>query len=133
MKEEEKNDYVAYRLEKADETFEAAVLLFENEKWNSTVNRLYYACFYAVSALLVKNSIHAKSHNGVKTQFFQYFIKDGKIAIKYGQLYSDLFAWRQEGDYDDFVDFKENDITPLILPTKEFISVIREIIENPSI
>ena len=44
-------DYIAYRLAKARESFDDAQLLAENESWNASVNRLYYACYYAVSAL----------------------------------------------------------------------------------
>lgn len=60
-------DYVKYRLQKAEETLEVARLLVENKKWNSSVNRLYYACYYAVSALLINDGISAKTHAGVKT------------------------------------------------------------------
>ena len=38
MNEEDKNAYIRYRLEKADETFEVAVLLNDNFNWNSTIN-----------------------------------------------------------------------------------------------
>ena len=50
MKKFERRDYVNYRLEKSEETFEVAELLFKNLKWNAVINRLYYACFYAVTA-----------------------------------------------------------------------------------
>lgn len=40
-----KEDYIKYRLEKADETLIAAQVLLQNKLWNSVVNRLYYACF----------------------------------------------------------------------------------------
>lgn len=45
-----KEDYINYRIEKADQTMLDARLLFENERYNSAVNRLYYACFYLGSA-----------------------------------------------------------------------------------
>jgi len=71
MKDVERKDYVNYRIEKSIETFEVAELLYANSKWNSTINRLYYACFYAITALLVKNEIETKSHSGVsKLNFF---------------------------------------------------------------
>jgi enterochelin esterase family protein len=43
--------------------------MIENNKWNTAVNRLYYACFYAVIALLLKNDIETQSHNGARTKF----------------------------------------------------------------
>jgi len=47
MKDIERSNYVNYRLDKSIETYEVAELLYDNSKWNSTINRLYYACFYA--------------------------------------------------------------------------------------
>jgi len=99
---EEREKYIKYRLEKSFETYEVAELLAKNEKWNSTVNRLYYDVYYAVSALLVQSNIESKTHAGVKTQFFLNYIKAEKIEIPLGKLYSDLFDWRQKGDYGDF-------------------------------
>ena len=41
-----------YRISRAFESIEEADLLAKNEHWNTTANRLYYACFYAASAFL---------------------------------------------------------------------------------
>jgi len=130
MNELNRNDYVEYRLEKAEETYDVAVLLVENSKWNSAVNRLYYACFYAITALLVQSEFEAKTHSGVKTQFFLHYIKTGKMSLEFGKLYSDLFDWRQKGDYGDFFDFTAEDVEPLLKPTRELINSINKEIEK---
>lgn len=65
-----KQDYINYRIEKSDETYEDAVLLANNERWNSCVNRLYYSSYYLISALLYQHNIKAETHKGTKTQFF---------------------------------------------------------------
>ena len=57
-------EFIKYRINKAEEVFNAAIVLYNAEQWNSAVNRLYYACFYIASALLLKRGIGAKSHNG---------------------------------------------------------------------
>ncbi len=44
---------VQYRLERAREALDEAKLLFEAGHLHTYVNRLYYACFYAMSALLL--------------------------------------------------------------------------------
>ncbi len=123
------NDYIIYRLEKASQTYSDAKLLAENKSWNSCVNRLYYACFYSVNALLIRNGFDAKSHNGVRTIFFREFIKIEKVHKDFGKLYSDLFDWRNKGDYSDFIDFNENDVLPLLQKVKQFIEVIEKIIK----
>lgn len=46
---------ISYRLERANETLKEAKLLTDNGFFNAAVNRLYYSCYYAVQALLIKN------------------------------------------------------------------------------
>lgn len=46
---------VEYRIERAYKTMEEAALLEEKGYYNAAVNRLYYACYYATEALLLKN------------------------------------------------------------------------------
>ena len=82
-----KEDYIIYRIEKSNEVFEDAILLAKNERWNSCVNRLYYSIYYIASALLYKNNINAKTHNGVKTQLFLNYVKTNEIDKKFGLLF----------------------------------------------
>ena len=63
-----KEDYIKYRFYRSVETFDEAVILAEKEKWNAVINRLYYSCFYAVIALLLKNNIETQTHDGARTQ-----------------------------------------------------------------
>ena len=60
----QRDDYIRYRIERAKETLVEVEKHIENCFWNTAVNRLYYACFYAVSALLLKNNIEVSSHSG---------------------------------------------------------------------
>lgn len=119
---ETKQDYINYRISKSSEIFDDALLLANNERWNSCINRLYYSSYYLASALLFKNDIKAETHNGVKTQLFLNFVKGGILSIEHGKLYSHLFDWRQESDYADFIDFDEEIAKPLL---KE-VSVLNE-------
>jgi uncharacterized protein (UPF0332 family) len=130
MKASERDEYVKYRIEKSEETYEVAELLVENKKWNSAINQLYYAAYYAVSGLLATLETETKTHTGVKTQFFMNYIKTGKIEIRLGKLYADLFDWRQKGDYGDFFDFGEGDVMPLMAPARELIDAVKREIEN---
>jgi len=125
-----KKDYINYRLEKADETYNAAKLLADNGSWSSSINRLYYACFYSVNELLYKSNIKAQTHTGIKNQFSLHFIKTNKIEKKYGKLYSNLFNWRQKGDYSDFFDFDEETVNGLMTPVHEFINTIKQIVKD---
>jgi uncharacterized protein (UPF0332 family) len=120
------NDYITYRLKRAEITLNDARILAQNNCWNSCVNRLYYACFYAVSALLVNRGNTIKSHNGVRTLFFREYIATGIIDREFSKLFSDLADWRNEGDYADFVEYDEASVKPMIEKTEMFIAVIKD-------
>lgn len=57
MNEQERKDLVNHRINRAKETLAEIQIHTDNKLWNTAVNRLYYACYYAVNALLVKNAI----------------------------------------------------------------------------
>lgn len=93
---------VSYRLERAYETLKEADYNTEGGYYNTAVNRLYYACFYAASALLLNHEIEANTHNGVKTQLSMHFVRTGRLSIEHGSTFSLLFDKRQASDYSDF-------------------------------
>jgi uncharacterized protein (UPF0332 family) len=119
-----KHDLISYRLKRAKETLDDATILANNEKWNSAINRLYYSAYYAVMALLLKHDLNPTTHNGAKHNFSEHFIKSGIISKDYGKFYSQLFTWRQKGDYDDLFDFTEEKVMPYFKPVEELINII---------
>lgn len=50
-------DYIKDRIDRANETIEEVRIPIDNRFWNTAINRMYYACFYAVGALLAKDKI----------------------------------------------------------------------------
>ena len=126
----EKESYINYRLARAWDTFDDAKILAAKGKWNSTINRLYYAAYYAVMALLLKNDLKPTTHNGAKSNFTEHYIKSQIIDKEYGKLYSQLFTWRQKGDYDDLFDFQEQQVSEYFKPVEELISLIESMLRN---
>jgi len=120
------DDYIKYRFHRSEESLDDALILAENGKWNTVVNRLYYSCFYAVISLLLKIDIETQSHDGARNQFGLHFIKTGKVDKKYGKLFTKLFDLRQKGDYGDLYDYDEKIVKPLIGQVKEFIGEIKK-------
>jgi uncharacterized protein len=125
---EYKPEYIEYRLSKALEAFKDAKLLAENNSWNACINRLYYSCYYAVSALLLKNDVSTHTHAGLITKFSQHFIKTGIIKKEFGALYVRLSDWRQKGDYGDLFDFNKENVEPLLKPVEEFLNEIIKLV-----
>ena len=121
-----KEDLIKYRLLRTKDTFNDAQILAEKNKWNSTINRLYYAAYYAIMALLLDSNLKPTTHNGAKSNFSEYFIKTDKIPKEFGKIYSQLFTWRQKGDYDDLFDFDKDRVIPYFDPVKRLIEIIEK-------
>lgn len=79
LDEQSRKELVVYRLDRADETMQEASLMAKEGHYNAAVNRLYYACFYAVQALLLKNQIAATTHAGVKSMLGLHFVSKGVL------------------------------------------------------
>lgn len=116
---------VAYRLERANDTVQEAVDMLEKDHYNAAINRLYYACYYAVSALLIKNNMQVHTHSGVKQMFGMSFIVNGKLPRSLNITYTELFDKRHSGDYDDFLTFDRETVERLLPDTQEFIEAIK--------
>jgi len=126
----EKESYINYRLSRAWDTFDDAKILASKGKWNSTINRLYYSAYYAVMALLLKSDLNPTTHNGAKSNFTERFIKNQIIDKKFGKIYSQLFTWRQKGDYDDLFDLQEAQVMQYFQPVEELITLIGSMIKE---
>jgi uncharacterized protein (UPF0332 family) len=102
--------------------------LARSGSWNGSINRLYYACYYLVSALTLKDGIETKTHSGLRNQLNLHYVKNEKIPLELGKLYSDLFDSRQKGDYGDMYDFDKETVESLLIPVKEFIEIIKSLL-----
>ncbi len=130
MRGEDLQALITYRLQRATETLEEARLMKKVGHWNTCANRLYYAAFYAVSALLVRDGHTSSKHSGVKALFNRHYVKPGKVTKESGRLYNRLSDLRQEGDYIDFVSLDVDTIEPLVEETSLFIDMIHSIIDE---
>jgi uncharacterized protein (UPF0332 family) len=124
----ERDVLIRYRLERARETLVEADLMAQSGHWNGCVNRLYYACFYAVTALLLRHDLSAGKHAGVRSLFNRHFVRPGTISAILGKLYRDLFESRQQGDYQDLVRFEEQQVRPWISEAHRFVAHIEELL-----
>jgi len=125
-----KEELIRYRQKKARETLEDAALLFESGRLFSTLNRIYYALFYEVLALLLTADLSPAKHTGVRALFNEYFVKAGKVPVGLGRFYSRMYDFRQKGDYGDFVEFEREKVREWLDQASTFINETDRIIEN---
>jgi uncharacterized protein (UPF0332 family) len=129
MKEEySKGDIIEHRMNKARESLIEAKAVAKIGFINSSVNRLYYSCFYAVSALLLQENIPAKTHAGVRQMLGLHFVEPEKVSKRLGKLYSDLFESRQDSDYEDFFTVEIELLADLTKGADDFIAAIEKLI-----
>lgn len=121
---------VDYRMVRAHETLEDARILAKAGRWNACVNRLYYACFYAVSALLVCDGLSSSKHTDVRSLFNKQYVKAGQIPKELSRIYNDLFERCQEGDYIDFVIFQEPQVLPWISKAEELVEYVASLVQD---
>lgn len=127
---ESNGELVSYRLQRARETLVDARILADAGRWNPCMNRLYYACFYAVSALLIQEGLSSTKHAGLRSLFNRHFVKTNKVSKDKARFFNDLFERRQEGDYVDFVSFEESQVLPWLPEAEEFVENIADLIEK---
>lgn len=130
LSNEEREIVVAYRLEKALKALEHAEGNARLEYWEVTANRLYYAAYYAVSALLLQEGYSAQTHNGTIQLFGRHFVKTGIVSKESGRLYSQLFSIRITGDYSDSFGLTREDVEPLIGKTKSFVGDLQALLKR---
>lgn len=121
---EERQAVVEFRIEKARRAFEQAQGVVALEYWETIANRLYYAAYNAVSALLIAYGYTAHSHDGVIHLFGLHFVKTGIVEIADGKLYHRLFSMRLTGDYDDTYGLTSDDVLPLLEPASALIDKV---------
>ena len=113
LSQEERNAIVAYRTEKARMALDEIKKVMPLEVWSIIANRMYYALFYAVSALLTKDSHPVNTHKGALSLVNQYYVKTDILTKEDGHLFGQVFAFRQGSDYDDFIDATKEDVEQL--------------------
>lgn len=132
LTDEEREAIIEYRIQKAYNCLVAVEDIKPLNHWNIIANRLYYACYYMASALLIKNGFNAHTHKGVIHLIGLHFITTGLLPKERGKLLSLLFEMRQSSDYDDLYDLTAEDVEKYIIPTLEFLDDLKSLIKSKS-
>ena len=123
-------DLVKYKLERSGETLEEAKIMLRSSHLFGAANRIYYACFYAVSALLLSKDLSSHKHSGVLSLFNRHFVKTGLIPVELGKFYSRLFDTRIESDYADLVTIDLKEIQDNLKTAEIFIPAVKSLIKE---
>jgi len=127
--EEALNEVVSYWIEKANDSLNAAQDDLKARRFSFSVNRIYYACFYAVSAVLLQKGLRFKKHSGVRAAFHRHIVKKRLISREHGLFYDEIFEARQRGDYIELVRFEKGVVEDWLEQASEFVKAVRALIK----
>lgn len=116
---------VEHRIKQAEESLqEAKVLQEQGMSLRSVMNRLYYASFYAVLALLQEKGIGTSKHTGAISWFDREFIRPGLLDKELSKTLHRAFELRQKGDYLEDPEINQKEIEELFPRVIDFVEKV---------
>ena len=116
---------VAYRLEQADESLEAASILLDQGLIRPSVNWAYYAMFYAVLALLAGRKKETSKHSGAISLFDREFVKTGIFPKNLSRWLHGAFDLRQRADYETQLQVSKEESIRILTEAREFVAEVK--------
>jgi uncharacterized protein (UPF0332 family) len=121
---------IRFRSGKARETLADARTLLRDGTPSSALNRIYYAMFYEVLALLHTQDLSSSKHSGVRALFNERFVKAGIVPVEQGRLFARMYDFRQKSDYGDFVQIQPEKVAEWFAQATAFIDGLDQIIDG---
>ncbi len=131
MIEKEKLILISQKIEKAKTFLNEINNHIAFGYYETSVNRIYYACFYCVQALLVNIDLYPKSHKGVLVGFNLHYVKEGKFSLELARFYQEVFEHRLLADYSDAFDIRKEDVLFLFDKARIFFDNTELLLKKP--
>lgn len=122
-----KKALTTYWLEKAYESFESARSEYASGRLSFAVNRIYYACFYALSAVLRHREKTFKRHKGLRSALHRDLVKAGIVEERWGKFFDEVFESRQRGDYKPMVAFQPDQVKEFLDQVEQFLKEMQNL------
>ena len=101
MDERQKN-LSNYRIAEAEDSLKVAAHCLKEGLYKDSINRSYYAAFYAVKAILALSTVDFKRHKDVMGYFNKEYVAKEIFPREIGRKRGTLQRVREKSDYDDF-------------------------------
>lgn len=122
---------IEYRLTQArDSLREADILNQSGMSLRSVMNRLYYAMFYAVLALLQNKEMGTSKHSGAISIFDREYIKAGIFPREMSKALHRAFELRQKADYMEETEVMPEDIAEIRPLAEQFVTAAEKFLHG---
>lgn len=112
------------RMDQAHETLKEAEVLFEQHFWRGTINRSYYAMFYAVLALAASRGVAISKHTHAIAFLDKEFIRKGVFPKELSRALHIGFDERQTSDYGEIWDIDHTEAEQTLNDARSFVKTI---------
>jgi len=123
-------ELLRYRMEQAYETLREGEILFGEAALRGTINRAYYAMFYAVLALLATKQLGTSKHSGVISLFDREFVKTGIFPRELSRTLHLAFDRRQTHDYGELITLDTQIVEETLTNAKIFVVSIESYLHS---
>lgn len=124
-------ELVSYRMGQAEQAVRAARLLIAGGLSRDSVNRSYYAMFYAVLALLATKELGTSKHSAAISLFDREFVKEGLVSRELSGWIHAAFEKRLKADYSRHrVVVAEDEAATLADEADKFVAEIADYLEG---
>lgn len=125
-----KADRIRYRLQQANDALREARVLYHESLFLGTVNRAYYAMYYAAAALMILRDAEISQPSGAIDFFERAFVKTGVFPGELSRSLQLAEDQRQQSDYgEDFrLDFTQ--VEAMIKDAESFVSSIQSYLDQ---
>ena len=124
MDERQKN-LSNYRIAEAEDSLKVAAHCLKEGLYKDSINRSYYAAFYAVKAILALSTVDFKRHKDVMGYFNKEYVAKEIFPREIGRKLGTLQRVREKSDYDDFYIASKLDTVNQVTIAKEIIGEIK--------
>ncbi len=105
-------------------------LLIGEGAYRIATSRLYYAIFTLATAALLSQDVLRHKHAGVLAAFNEFLVKPGLIEPEFGRIFHEAFKARQEADYSDSAEFREEDARRMLRDAEQFGRRLTEYLQS---
>lgn len=93
-------------------------------------NRIYYACFYAATAVLMSRELQFVRHSSLKSAIHSQFVRQGELSLQLAAFFEEAFVQRHEADYNALASFDPAKVAPQLVKARQFVAAMETLLSR---
>lgn len=128
--DDRQKDLSKYRLQEAKDSLEVSKQCLKGGFYKDSINRSYYAAFYAIKGVLALGTIDFKRHKDVISYFTKEYVATEIFSRELGKKIGRLKQLREKSDYDDFYIASKEQAVLQLETAEQTITEVEKYLQN---